>query len=86
MLPLRNKNIQKNETRPAGTQYQNDVVSSSMRRDHVASTSIRRHFNVVCPLGGDSVLLSLFIYCENVFSGIFIFYFYFYKILRGQHF
>ena len=22
-----------------------------MRRDHVASTLIRRHFNVVCPLG-----------------------------------
>ena len=36
---------------PAGTQYQNDVVSTSMRRDHVASTLIRRHFNVVCPLG-----------------------------------
>ena len=30
---------------------QNDVVSTSMRRDHVASTLIRRHFNVVCPLG-----------------------------------
>ena len=29
---------------PAGTQYQNDVV-------HIASTLIRRHFNVVCPLG-----------------------------------
>ena len=36
---------------PAGTQYQNDVVSTSMRRDHVASTLTRRHFNVVCPLG-----------------------------------
>ena len=36
---------------PAGTQHQNDVVSTSMRRDHVASTLIRRHFNVVCPLG-----------------------------------
>ena len=33
------------------TQHQNDVVSTSMRRDHVASTFIRRHFNVVCPLG-----------------------------------
>ena len=30
--------------------HQNDV-STSMRRDHVASTLIRRHFNVVCPLG-----------------------------------
>ena len=36
---------------PAGKQHQNDVVSTSMRRDHVASTLIRRHFNVVCPLG-----------------------------------
>ena len=36
---------------PAGTQHQNDVVSTSMRRDHVASTLIRRHFNVVCLLG-----------------------------------
>ena len=36
---------------PAGTQHQNDVISTSMRRDHVASTLIRRHFNVVCPLG-----------------------------------
>ena len=35
---------------PAGTQHQNDVVPTSMRRDHVASTLIRRHFNVVCPL------------------------------------
>ena len=29
---------------PAGTQHQNDVVSTSMRLDHVASTLIRRHF------------------------------------------
>ena len=36
---------------PAGTQHQNDVISTSMRRDHVASTLIRRHFNVLCPLG-----------------------------------
>ena len=39
------------EQTPAGTQHQNDVVSTSMRRDHVTSTFIRRHFNVVCPLG-----------------------------------
>ena len=39
------------ESDPAGTQHQNDVVSTSMRRDHVASTLIRRHFNVVCLLG-----------------------------------
>ena len=38
-------------TFPAGTQYQNDVVSTSTRRDDVASTLIRRHFNVVCSLG-----------------------------------
>ena len=36
---------------PAGTQHQNDVVSTSMRRDYVASTLIRRHFNVVFLLG-----------------------------------
>ena len=30
---------------------QNDVVSTSMRRNHVASTLIRRHFHVMCPLG-----------------------------------
>ena len=32
-------------------QRQNDVVSTSMRRDHVASTLIRRNFDVVCLLG-----------------------------------
>ena len=36
---------------PVGTQRKNDVVSTSMRRDHVASTLIRRHFDVVCLLG-----------------------------------
>ena len=40
---------------PVGTQHQNDVVSKSMRRDHVASTLIRHHFNVVCPLGSTRV-------------------------------
>ena len=29
----------------------NDVVSTSMRRDHVASKLIRRHFDNVCLLG-----------------------------------
>ena len=38
-------------TVPAGKQHQNDVVSTSMQRDHVASTLILRHFNVVSPLG-----------------------------------
>ena len=36
---------------PVGIWCQNDVVSTSMRRDHVASTLIRRHFNTKCPLG-----------------------------------
>ena len=43
---------------PAGTQHQNDVVSTSMRRDHVASTLIRRHFNVVCLQGYFAFVLS----------------------------
>ena len=30
---------------------QNDVVSTWMRRDHVASTLMRRHFYVMCPAG-----------------------------------
>ena len=41
------------EEYPAGIWCQNDVVSTSMRRDHVASTLIRRHFYVICPLGKD---------------------------------
>ena len=40
---------------PAGKQHQNDVVSTSMRR--VASTLIRRHFNVVYPLGNRVALV-----------------------------
>ena len=36
---------------PVGSWCQNDVVSTSMRRDHVASTLIRRHFHTKCPLG-----------------------------------
>ena len=36
---------------PAGIWCQNDVVSTSMRRHHVASTLIRRHFGTKCPLG-----------------------------------
>ena len=47
---------------PAGTQHQNDVVSTSMRRDHVASTLIRRHINVVCPLGVASLVAETFQY------------------------
>ena len=53
-------------TKLAGIWCQNDVVSTSMRRDHVASTSTRRHFGHVastltrrhfgtsCPLGTQS--------------------------------
>ena len=38
---------------PVGTQRENDV-STSMRRDHVASTLIRRHFFCCCvPAGMD---------------------------------
>ena len=36
---------------PAGIWCENDVVSTSMRRDYVASTLIRRHFDTKCPLG-----------------------------------
>ena len=35
----------------AGRWRQNDVVLTSMRRHHVATMSIRRHFDVICPLG-----------------------------------
>ena len=36
---------------PVGIWCQTDVVSTSMRRHHVASTLIRRHFHVMCSLG-----------------------------------
>ena len=39
---------------PAGIWCQNDVASTSMRRDHVASTSTQRHFGTKCPLGYES--------------------------------
>ena len=32
----------------------NDVVLTSMRRNYVASTFIRRHFGTLCPLGSFS--------------------------------
>ena len=35
----------------AGTPRLNDVVLTSMRRDDVASMSVRRHFDVECLLG-----------------------------------
>ena len=34
-----------------GIWCENDVVLTSMRRDYVASTLIRRHFGTKCPLG-----------------------------------
>ena len=40
----------------AGTSRLNDVVLTSMRRNYVASTPIRRHFYVMCPLGSDALL------------------------------
>ena len=41
---------------PAGIWCENDVGSTSMRRHHVASTLIRRHFGTKCPLGTITVL------------------------------
>ena len=35
---------------PAGTWRKNDAVLTSMRRHHVASTSIRRHFGTIWPM------------------------------------
>ena len=35
----------------ASTQRRNTVVRTSMRRDDIASTSKRRHFDVICALG-----------------------------------
>ena len=45
---------------PAGIWCENDVVLTSMRRDYVASTLIRRHFGTKCPLG--YILLFLFMH------------------------
>ena len=39
-----------------GIWCQNDVVSTLMRRNHVASTLIRRHFYVMCPLSYQNVI------------------------------
>ena len=45
---------------PAGIWCENDVVLTSMRRDYVASTLIRRHFDTKCPLGVFARLISTF--------------------------
>ena len=39
------------KTAPVSIWCQNGVVSTSIRRHHVASTLIRRHFHIMCPLG-----------------------------------
>ena len=39
-----------------GVWCQNDVVSTSMRRNYVASPLRRRHFHVICPLGANTVV------------------------------
>ena len=44
---------------PAGIWGQNDVVSTSMRRNHVASTLTRRHFRTKCPLGSYIPVLNI---------------------------
>ena len=46
------RHVTSNSHRPAGIWCQNDVVSTSMQRNHVASTLIRRQFRTKCPLGG----------------------------------
>ena len=54
MLPLESLitiYIKAKKVIPVGIWCQNDVVSTSMRRDHVASMLIRRHFYVMCLLG-----------------------------------
>ena len=62
-------------TGPAGTWRKNDVVLTSMRRDYVASTSIRRHFGTKCPLEDKSfpmvdgiLLLTVLVFIPNSLS------------------
>ena len=49
----RKTTIQQQQLFPVGIWCKNDDVSTSMRRHHVASTSIQRHFYVMGPLGRD---------------------------------
>ena len=44
------KEIMRN-TFPAETWRRNDVALTTMRRDYVASTSVCRHFDAMCPVG-----------------------------------
>ena len=55
---------------PAGIWCQNDVVSTSMRRNHVASTLIRRHFRTKCPLGSIRIFLSMNIFLQFRAGGL----------------
>ena len=50
-ISSQNANITTHRENPVGIWCQNDFVSTSMRRYHVASTFIRRPFYVMCPLG-----------------------------------
>ena len=55
--------LKKTETNiPAGTRRRNDVVLATMRCNDAASTSIRRYFNGVLPLG----LSITYSYCHFV--------------------
>ena len=51
ILQLQFSKFHLRETFPVGIWCQNDVVSTSMRRNHVASTLIRRHFTSCVPAG-----------------------------------
>lgn len=44
--------VETTDDSPAGTQYGNDVILTSRRHTHVASTSRRRHLDVLCMSGG----------------------------------
>ena len=59
------------QTLPAGTWRRNDVMLASMRREDVASTLVWRRYNVMCPLGLDSLLLDQFLAptCAVIRSG-----------------
>ena len=62
--PITSRQI--NNSVPAGIWCDNDVGSTSMRRHHVASTLIRRHFGTKCPLG--HVVLPKALYGSELWS------------------
>ena len=51
MSEIVNHNIRTLSNYPADTLRKNDVILTSMRRDDVASTMIRRHYGTKCPIG-----------------------------------